>query len=189
MEKLHIQQKTETQHCGLGTTVLRKDLSLITGSNALLVDERSPLWRSACEKRAALQLWGAQPLGDTCLEAALVQAEVASPNPPTGVLAAVEAYVEADKGLVLLWKFGEVFFPGGKHINISSCDMCQNLLPTGASRITCINFGLHCVVSILVRKKSHKWLHICVCKSSPITDLKLCPTVYPYIWCRASNQQ
>lgn len=132
-----------------------RDLSLITGSNALLVDERSPLWCSACEKWAVLQLWGAQPLWATCLEAALVRAEAGSPNPPTGVWAAVDAYAERSRGVVLLWKFGEVFSPGGKHINIFSCDMCQNLLPIGASevrRITCIDFGVRCIVSIWVRK-------------------------------------
>lgn len=89
-----------------------RDLSLITGSNALFVDEHSLLWRSACEKRAVLQLRRARPLVATSLEAAPVQAELGSPNPPTGVLAAVEAYVEASKGVVLVWKSGEVFSLG-----------------------------------------------------------------------------
>lgn len=69
-----------------------RDLSLITGSNALLVDEHSPqrLRRSACEQRVAPRRWGAQPLRAACLEAALAQAEVGSPLHPSSVSAAVK---------------------------------------------------------------------------------------------------
>lgn len=77
----------------------------------------------------------------------------------------MEAYGEGNKRVVVPWKSGEdggvvgsgLFFrsPGGKYINIFSCDMCGDLLPIGASVGLRMDFGMGCTGSLWARR-SHR---------------------------------
>lgn len=76
----------------LSMSAPRSDAQRVRGKQLCRSGERSPL----------------EPLLGGCSSSS----RSGLPNSPTGVSAAVEAYVEGNKGIVLLWKFGEVFSLG-----------------------------------------------------------------------------